>query len=79
MKSVTTYEAKTQLSRLLAEVEKGREIAIRRGKREIARLVPAPAVAGLRPPVGTLTSGPVRVEDGAFEPLGEDELAAWGL
>lgn len=40
-KSVNVHEAKTHLSRLLAEVERGREIVIARAGRPIARLVPA--------------------------------------
>ena len=80
MESVTTSEAKAQLSRLLARVEAGEEIAIRRGAHEVARLVPVGGrtEAG-RPIVGTVTSGPVGVSDDAFAPLTGDELARWGL
>lgn len=43
-KSVNVHEAKSQLSRLLARVEKGEEITIARAGRPVARLVPlAPA------------------------------------
>ena len=80
MRSVTTHEAKTHLSRLLAEVEGGAEITIRRGQREVARLVPLEgAPAKRRPKVGTHTSGPVLVEEGTLDPLSEDDLEAWGL
>lgn len=78
--SVTTSEAKAQLSRLLARVEAGEEIAIRRGAHEVARLVPVAGRSGpARPKVGTVTSRPVGVSDDAFAPLAEDELASWGL
>ncbi len=41
MKVVTVHEAKTHLSRLLAEVEKGEEVVIARRNQPVARLVPA--------------------------------------
>jgi prevent-host-death family protein len=40
MKSVNVHEAKTHLSRLLAEVEKGEEIVIARSGKPVARLLP---------------------------------------
>lgn len=40
-KTVNVHEAKTHLSRLLAEVENGGEVTIARAGRPIARLVPA--------------------------------------
>ena len=39
MKSVNVHEAKTHLSRLLAEVEQGEEIVISRGGKPVARLL----------------------------------------
>jgi prevent-host-death family protein len=41
MAQVNTHEAKTHLSKLLARVEAGEEIAIARSGKVIARLVPA--------------------------------------
>lgn len=41
MRTVNMHEAKTNLSRLVEEVEKGVEIAIARNGRVVARLVPA--------------------------------------
>lgn len=80
MKSVTTHEAKTQLSRLLAEVEAGEEITIRRGNVPIAKLT---AVRGkarrVRPRVGTVTSQPIRAAADAFAPLDEEALKDWGV
>jgi prevent-host-death family protein len=43
MKSVGTYEAKTHLPRLLAQVEKGESITITKRGKPIAKLVPADA------------------------------------
>jgi prevent-host-death family protein len=40
-KQVNVYEAKTQLSKLLEQVENGDEIVIARNGRPVARLVPA--------------------------------------
>jgi prevent-host-death family protein len=79
MKSVTTHEAKTHLSRLLAEVERGQEVVIRRGAREVAKLVPIGRQERARPPVGTHTSPPVTVSDDAFAPLTDEQLEEWGV
>ena len=80
MKRVTTHEAKTHLSRLLAEVEAGEEVVILRGTTEAARLVPvASKPARTRPRVGTVTSAVVVVTDDAFQPLSPEQLADWGL
>ena len=51
-RSVNIYEAKTQLSRLVDQVEAGEEIVIARAGRPVARLVPyrarrAPRTPGL--------------------------------
>lgn len=46
MKSVNVHEAKTHLSKLLAEVEQGEEVVISRAGRPVARLLrfePLPA------------------------------------
>jgi prevent-host-death family protein len=80
MKTVTTHEAKTHLSRLLAEVEAGEEVVICRGTTPAARLVPTMRKpARKRPKVGTVTSEPVVVAEGAFLPLTSEELELWGL
>ena len=72
MVQVNVQDAKTQLSRLLADVERGEEVVIARNGRPIARLTPveAPAERELGFVAGT-------VPDSFFEPLPEDELAAW--
>lgn len=80
MKTVTTHEAKTHLSRLLNDVEAGEEVVICRGSAPVARLVPVTtSSAPRRPRVGTLTSAPVEVADGAFDPLEDAELVSWGI
>lgn len=45
---VTVQEAKTQLSRLLRQVEAGESVTIRRGKDPVAILTRAPAKEGAR-------------------------------
>lgn len=48
MKTVGTFEAKTHLSTLLEQVERGDEITITRHGRAIARLVPVHAISADR-------------------------------
>jgi prevent-host-death family protein len=48
MKEVAVYEAKTRLSELLAEVEKGEQFVITRRGEAIARLVSAAPAAAMR-------------------------------
>ncbi len=79
MKTVTTHQAKTHLSRLLKEVQAGEEILILNATVPVARLTAVDAQVSRRPRVGTLTSSPVRYDDDAFQPLSEDELEDWGL
>jgi prevent-host-death family protein len=43
LKEVAVYEAKTRLSELLAEVERGQQVTITRRGQAVARLVPAAA------------------------------------
>jgi prevent-host-death family protein len=72
MTTVSVHEAKTHLSRLLERVIAGEEIVIARRGKAVARLCPlAPAA----PRTPGLLKG--RVEDSFFDPLPEDELAAW--
>ena len=74
MSIVNVHQAKTQLSRLLAQVERGEEVVIARNGEPVARLV------SCRPPAkrefGALT-GRIHLDDSFFDPLPESELAAW--
>ncbi len=80
MKTITTHEAKTHLSRYLAEVEKGREFIIARGKAPVAMLVPVkPPKKRPRPKVGETLDPPFKIPDSAFAPLTDEELKEWGL
>lgn len=79
MKTVTTHQAKTHLSRLLREVQAGETVVILSGNAPMAQLVAVRPAKAVRPPVGTLTSSQVQYAEDAFRPLGDDELKVWGL
>ena len=80
MTTITTHEAKTHLSRYLADVEKGEEFIIARGKSAVAMLVPIKKAAPKpRPKVGETMDPPWKSPDSAFAPLNEEELKEWGL
>ena len=77
MTRVTIHEAKTHLSRLLEEVEKGGEVVISRRDKPIARLVPIaqPPPQPERKPgrfAGQFELGPA-----FFEPMSDEDLARW--
>ena len=71
---VNVHQAKTQLSRLLAQVEAGDEVVIARNGKPVARLVGCRR-RGKRQ-FGAL-KGRVTVDDSFFDPLPETELSAW--
>jgi prevent-host-death family protein len=75
MDTVTIHTAKTTLSQLLARVEAGEEIVLARGKVPIAKIVPYQPVSPKRQ-FGALR-GVVSVGPDFFEPLPDEELAAW--
>ena len=72
--TVSVHEAKTHLSRLLARVEAGEEIVIARNGKPAARLV-ACKPRGKRQP--GVWKGKIEIDDSFFDPLPEEELAAW--
>jgi prevent-host-death family protein len=75
MTVVTIHQAKTNLSKLIAQVENGGEVVIARGDKPVARLAPIEAVRKQRTP-GRL-KGVVKFDERFFEPLPDDELALW--
>lgn len=77
MKTVTTHEAKTHLSRLLKEVQRGEEIIILSGKTPMARLTAISQPGPFRPKVGTITSAPVHLSPDAFKPMTDEEIDEW--
>ncbi len=70
MTKVTIHVAKTNLSKLIAQVEAGEEVVICRGDKEVARLVP----------VRTATKGAAaHLDDRQFDPPSLREYQApWG-
>jgi antitoxin (DNA-binding transcriptional repressor) of toxin-antitoxin stability system len=75
METVTIHAAKTTLSQLLTRVEAGEEIILARGKKPIAKLVPfhpSPVKRQFGALRGIISIGP-----DFFDPLPEQELAAW--
>ena len=74
MTTVNVHEAKTHLSRLLAQVEAGEDVVIARNGKPVARLVPCERKG--KPQFGSL-KGKIKISDSFFDPLPEEELAAW--
>ena len=71
--TVNVHEAKTHFSRLLEQAHAGQEIILAKAGKPYARLMPlAPTTDRRRP--GRLAG---RLSDAFFEPLPEEELAAW--
>ncbi len=73
MTMVNVQEAKTHLSRLISRAQHGEEVVVARSGRPAVRLVPVEPVAER-----TFGTVPLSVPDGFFfDPLDEEELAAW--
>ncbi len=77
MTTYTVHQAKTQLSRLIEAVEKGEEVVIARGKEPVVRLVSVKPETVKRPRVFGALKGLGSVGPEFFDPLPEEELAAW--
>ena len=75
MKSVTIHAAKTHLSALIEDVRGGEDVVISKGKEPVARLIPFAPRKTARA-FGAM-KGRISVEAAFFEPLPDDELAAW--
>lgn len=69
---VNVHAAKTHLSSLLDRVERGEEIIIARAGKPVARLT---RVGPVDRDLGFVRAS---VDQSFFEPLPEEELAAWG-
>jgi prevent-host-death family protein len=75
MTTVTIHKAKTQLSKLIEQVERGEEVVIARGKEPVARLVP---FVQERPKRGFGSMrGRASIGPEFWEPLPEEELKLW--
>ena len=74
MSIVNVHQAKTHLSRLLAQVEAGEEIVIARRGKPVARLVGCKPRGKRQPDV---LKGKIVLPEGFFDPLSEEELKVW--
>ncbi len=74
--SFSIGEAKTQLSKLVALVEHGEVVELRRDKTPVVRLVPVPPVGALRKP-GALRGGVTMADD--FDVWPDDVARALGM
>ena len=74
MPVVNVHQAKTHLSRLLVQVESGEEVVIARNGKPVARIVRVEK-KGKRQ-FGSM-KGRIKLDDSFFDPLPEEELAAW--
>jgi antitoxin (DNA-binding transcriptional repressor) of toxin-antitoxin stability system len=77
MHKATMFEAKTNLSKLVARALKGEEIQITSGRerKPLVRLVPVEPVRANRR-LGFM-KGKIEIGPEFFEPLPEDELRLW--
>lgn len=76
-RSYSIGEAKTNLSKLIAEVERGEPVEIRRGKTPVAKLVPVEATKRVLRQPGAL-KGKVYIPDD-FDELPDDVARALGM
>lgn len=74
MVTVNVHEAKTNLSRLLVQVEAGDEVIIARNGRPVARLVREQPRGNRQP---GRWKGKIKINDSFFDPLPEEELVLW--
>lgn len=80
-KTVTIHEAKTTLSKLIAELEAGgvTEIVVARGKQPVAKLVPLLTMKERRARSFGSMKGKFEIGPEFFEPLPAEELKLWGI
>lgn len=74
-KMISIHEAQTHLSRLLEEASRGEDIVIGRDGKPLARLVPIASAITDRVP--GIAKGEFALTPSFFDPLPEDEVAAW--
>jgi len=81
MKTITTHDAKTHLSRYLAAAETGQEFIIARGRKPVARLGPMKKnnPRKSRPKVGDIEGAAFEFPVSAFAPLTKKDLKEWGV
>lgn len=76
---VTVHYAKTNLSKLLKEVEeKGKEVTIARRNKPVATLGPVKDTKKKGPRVPGRWRGKIKIAADAFDPMTDEELKLWG-
>ena len=75
--TVNVHDAKTQLSKLLAEVERGEDVVIARRGQPVARLVRYERKP--RAPLGSLKLPGPPIDDSVWDPMSDEEAREWGL
>lgn len=75
--SYTVHQAKTNLSRLIKEAQKGKEVVITRGKQPVVKIVPLTSVAKKRVP--DMLKGQIWSAPDAFDPLTDEEMRELGF
>jgi prevent-host-death family protein len=76
MTTVSVHEAKTHLSRLIEKVLAGEKVVISRNREPVVQMIPAGAIPAQTLRIGAL-KGKISLGKSFFEPLPDDELAAW--
>ena len=74
MTTVNVHEAKTNLSKLLVQVEAGEDVVIARNGKPVARLVRCKPRG--KPQFGSW-KGKIKFDDSFFDPLPEEDLKLW--
>jgi antitoxin (DNA-binding transcriptional repressor) of toxin-antitoxin stability system len=76
MTQFSVHDAKTHLSRLIADVLAGNEVIIARGAVPVVRLVPVTSPGVRR--FGAF-KGKISIDSRFEDPLPDDELSAWDM
>ena len=77
MPTFSIHEAMTHLSRLIARAEAGEEVVITRDGKPVVRLEPIQLSGRGGPREPGSWKGRASIGDSFFDPLPEEELAAW--
>ena len=77
MVTVNVRDASTHLSHLIARAEAGEEIVITRNGAPVVRLTPVSPRGQRGPREPGSWKGRIFIDDSFFDPLPDEELAAW--
>ncbi|WP_263355960.1 type II toxin-antitoxin system Phd/YefM family antitoxin [Acidicapsa ligni] len=75
----TVHQAKTHFSRLLKEVEEGKEVIVMRGSKPVAKLVPIVDPPQDRRRLAGGYEGLIHFENSAFNPLTDEQMIEYGF